>query len=200
MTLYALILFSHVAGAFFLFAGFTLEWLSVSYLRRNLESNQADSWIHLARIAPRFYGPALGVVLFSGGYLASKMGGNQGWILVSFITLLVIGVIGVVFTGPRVRTIWKASKEDTGRISTAFQNRLHDPVLLASVRLRVALVFGVVLLMVSKLSARLSLVTIAAATPLGMIAALPAWRRSAIQNAKIGQLGVRVAPGAGGKS
>jgi len=29
MTLYALILFSHVAGAFFLFAGLTLEWLSV---------------------------------------------------------------------------------------------------------------------------------------------------------------------------
>jgi len=130
------------------------------------------------------YGPELGVVLFSGGYLASKMGGNQGWILVSLITLLVIGVTGAVFTGPRVRAIWKASKENTGRISTALQNRLHDPVLLASVRLRVALVFGVVLLMVSKPSTRLSLFTIGAATGLGMIAALPAWRRSAIQSAK----------------
>jgi len=184
MTLYALILFSHVAGAFFLFGGLALEWLAVSYLRKNLESRQADSWIHLARIAPRFYGPALGLVLFSGGYLASKMGGNQGWILVSFITLLVIGVIGVVLTRPRVRAIWKASQENAGRISTTFENRLHDPVLLASVRLRVALVFGVVLLMVSKLNTRFSLVTVAAATALGMIAALPAWRRSAIQNAK----------------
>jgi uncharacterized membrane protein len=184
MTLYALILFSHVVGAFFLFAGLALEWLAVSQLRRKLESSQADSWIHLARVAPRVYVLALGVVLFSGGYLASKMGGNQGWILVSFITLFVIGVIGVVFTGPRVRTIWKTSKENSGRISTAFQNRLHDPVLLASVRLRVALVFGVLLLMVGKLSTRPSLVTIAAATALGMIAALPAWRRSAIQSAK----------------
>jgi len=183
MTLYALILFSHVAGAFFLFAGLALEWLAVSYLRRNLESSQADSWIHLARVAPRFYGPALGVVLFSGGYLASKMGGNQGWILVSFITLLVIGVIGVVLTGPRVRAIWKASKENTSRISTTLQNRLHHPALLASVRLRVSLVFGVVLLMVSKPSTRLSLFTIGAATALGTIAALPAWRRrSAIQS------------------
>jgi len=184
MTLYALILFSHVAGAFLLFAGLALEWLAVSYLRRNLDSSQVGSWIHLARVAPRFYGPALGVVLFSGGYLASKTGGNQGWILVSFITLLVIGVIGAVFTGPRVRAIWKASKENIGRISTAFQNRLYDPLLLASVRLRVALVFGVVLLMVSRLSMRLSLVTIAATTALGMIGALPAWRRSAIQSAK----------------
>jgi len=184
MTLYALILFSHVVGAFFLFAGLGLEWLAVSYLRRNLDAREASSWIHLARSAPWCYGPALGVVLFSGGYLASKTGGNQGWILVSFITLLVIGVIGAVFTGPRVRAIWKASKDDTDRISPAFQSRLHDPVLLASVRLRVGLVFGVVLLMVSKLNTRFSLLTIAAATALGMIAALPAWRRSAIQNAK----------------
>jgi hypothetical protein len=184
MTLYALILFSHVAGAFFLFAGLALEWLAVRYMRKNLESSQADSWIHLARVAPRFYGPALGVVLFSGGYLASRMGGNQGWTLVSFITLLVIGVTGAVFTGPRVRAIWKASKESTARVSKVFQNRLHDPVLLASVRLRISLVFGVVLLMVSKPSTRLSLFTIGAATALGMLAALPAWRRSAIQSAK----------------
>jgi uncharacterized membrane protein len=184
MTLYALILFSHVAGAFFLFAGLGLEWLAVGYLRRNLDGSQTDSWIHLARVAARFYGPALGVVLFSGGYLASKMGGNQGWILVSFITLLVIGILGAVFTGPRVRAIWKVSKENPARTSAVFQNRLHDPVLLASVRLRIALVFGVVLLMVSKPSTRLSLVSIAAAAALGMIMSLPAWRRSGIQSAK----------------
>jgi len=52
MTLYALILFSHVTGAFFLFAGLALEWLAVSYLRRNPDSSQTDSWIHFARIAP----------------------------------------------------------------------------------------------------------------------------------------------------
>ena len=184
MTLYSLILFSHVAGAFFLFAGLSLEWLAVSYLRRNLDSSQTDSWMHLARSAPWCYGPALGVVLFSGGYLASKTGGNQGWILVSLITLLVIRIILTVFTGPRVRAIWKASKENTDGTSAALQSRLHDPVLLASVWLRIALVFGVVLLMVSKLNIRFSLVTIAAATALGMIAALPAWRRSAIQNTK----------------
>jgi uncharacterized membrane protein len=184
MTLYALILFGHVAGAFFLFGGLGLEWLAVGYLRKNLDGRQMDSWIHLARVAPRFYGPALGAVLFSGGYLASKMGGNQGWILVSFITLLVIGVLGSVFTGPRVRAIWKVSKENPDRTSAVFKNRLHDPVLLASVRLRIALVFGVVLLMVSKPSTRLSLVSIAAATALGMIMALPAWRRAGIQSAR----------------
>ena len=177
MTLYAVILFSHIAGAFFLFAGLALEWLAVSYLR-TADGYQTATWIRLARVAPWSYGPAIGVVLFSGGYLASKIGGNQGWILVSFITLLVIGLIGAIFTSPRIRAIWKASRENTDGASTALRDRLRDPVLLASVRLRVALVFGVLLLMVSKLNTRLSLVTIACATALGVIVALPAWRRS----------------------
>lgn len=184
MTLYALILFSHIAGAFFLFAGLAFEWLAIGYLKRNLDRPQTNSWIHLVKIAPRFYGPALGIVLFSGGYLASKMGGNQGWILVSFVTLIAIGVIGAAFTGPRVRAMSKAAAENTDRISPSLQHRLHDPVLLASVRLRVALVFGIVLLMVSKVNTNLSLVTIACASALGVFAALPAWRRSAIRDAK----------------
>lgn len=182
MTLYALILFSHVAGALFLFAGLALEWIALGNLRRSLDRGQREDCIHLARIAAWSYGPAIGVVLFSGGYLASKIGGNQGWILVSFITLLVIGLIGAILTRPRVRSIQKAIKENSDRISTALQNRLQDPLLVASVRLRVALVFGVVLLMVSKLNMRLSLITIACATALGIIVALAAWRRSALQN------------------
>ena len=184
MTLYALILFSHVAGAFFLFAGLALEWMAIGHLRRNLDRSQTESWIHLARIASWCYGPAIGVVLFSGGYLASKMGGNQGWILVSFITLLVIGLIGAIFTRPRVRAIQRSAKENTASISAALQNRLQNPVLVASVRLRVALVFGVVLLMVSKLNTRPSLITIACAMVVGMIAALPGWRRSPLQGAR----------------
>ena len=157
MTLYALILFSHVVGALFLFAGLALEWIALGYMPKSFDRGQTESWINLARVAAWSYGPAIGVVLFSGGYLASKMGGNQGWILVSFITLLAIGAIGAVFTRPRVRAIQKASKENTDRISTALENSLQNPVLVASVRLRVALVFGVVLLMVSKPNLRLSL-------------------------------------------
>jgi uncharacterized membrane protein len=183
MTLYALILFSHVAGAFFLFAGLALEWTAIGYLRTNLDRSQTEAWIHLAKIASWCYGPAIGVVLFSGGYLASKMGGSQGWILVSFVTLLAIGLIGAIFTRPRVRAIQKSAKENTDRISTTLQNRLQNPVLVASVRLRVALVFGVVLLMVSKLNMRLSLITIACATAVGMIAALGARRPSPLQGA-----------------
>jgi predicted integral membrane protein DUF2269 len=186
MTLYALILFSHIAGAFFLFAGLALEWAAVSYLRRNPARVQADSSLHLAGLAPRLYGPALGVILLSGGYLGSKIEGfKQGWVLVSLVSLFLIGIVGAAFTAPRLRALLKAFEEKSEGISASFQNRLHDPILLASVRFRVALVFGVVLLMVSKLNLRLSLVTIACAAALGILVALPAWRRSSIARVQV---------------
>ena len=180
MTLYALMLFSHIVGAFFLFAGLALEWAAVSYLRKNPARVQADSSLHLAGLAPRLYGPALGVILLSGGYLGSKIDGfRQGWVLVSLVTLFFIGTIGVAFTAPRFRALLKTFREKSPDM--AYQNRRHDPILLASVRFRIALVFGVVLLMVSKMNLRLSLVTMACAAAVGILVALPAWRRSPIQ-------------------
>jgi hypothetical protein len=184
MTLYALILFSHIAGAFFLFAGLALEWAAVSYLRKNPARIQADSSLHLAGLAPRFYSPALGVILLSGGYLGSKIEGfSQGWVLVSLVTLFFIGIIGRAFTAPRLRVLLKTFGEKSQELS--HQSRRHDPILLASVRLRIALVLGVVLLMVSKLNLRLSLVTMACAATLGTLVALAAWRRSPIQRVEV---------------
>ena len=184
MTLYALILFSHIAGAFFLFAGLALEWAAVSYLRKNPARVQADSSLHLAGLAPRLYGPALGVILLSGGYLGSKIEGfSQGWVLVSLVTLFFIGIIGPVFTAPRFRALRKTFGEKSQ--DPSYQSRRHDPILLASVRFRIALVLGVVLLMVSKLNLRLSLVTMACAAALGTLVALAAWRRSPIQRVEV---------------
>jgi hypothetical protein len=121
MTLYALILFSHIAGAFFLFAGLALEWAAVSYLRKNPARVQADASLQLAGLAPRLYGPALGVILLSGGYLGSKIDGfSQGWVLVSLVTLLLIGTIGVAFTAPRFRALLKTFVEKSRDISESF--------------------------------------------------------------------------------
>jgi Predicted integral membrane protein (DUF2269) len=184
MTLYALILFSHIAGAFFLFAGLALEWAAVSYLRKNPARVQADASLQFAGLAPRLYGPALGVILLSGGYLGSKIDGfSQGWVLVSLVTLLLIGTIGVAFTAPRFRALLKTFVEKSRDMS--YQGRRHDPILLASVRFRIALVLGVVLLMVSKLNLRLSLVTMACAAALGILVALPAWRRSRVLRVEV---------------
>jgi hypothetical protein len=183
MTFYSLVVFSHIAGAFFLFAGLALEGTAVGLLRRNPDPAYVPAWIRLASVAPRLYGPALGVILLSGGYLATKIKGwEEGWVRVSFLTLIVIGLIGAVLTGPRARAIRKLLAdrlaERSATASAELQTRLQDPVLLASVRLRVTLVLGVLLLMASKVGLHTSLIVIACATALGLVIALPAWRRA----------------------
>ena len=131
--------------------------------------------IHVIRIVPWFYGPAFGVVLFSGQYLASRIGWNQGWVVVSFISLLVIGLIAAIFSRPRVSAIHKIAKESPDKVSAALETGLTNPVLLASVRLRVALLLGIFLLMVSKLDVWWSLVTMAGAVSLGLILTVSGW-------------------------
>ncbi len=179
MTFYSLLLFAHIASAFFLFAGLAVEWNLISFLRRNPDLAPFRAWSRLFSIAPGLYGPSLGVLLLSGGYLGAQMSAwGQGWIRVSSVTLVVIGLLGATLTAPRARAIRKLLAETSDATLTVLQTRLQDPVLLASVRLRVALVLGVLLLMVSKLSFGPSLLVITCATALGLVIALPAWRRT----------------------
>jgi hypothetical protein len=179
VTFYSLLLFAHIASAFFLFAGLAVESTLISFLRRNPDLAPFPAWSRLFSIAPRLYGPSLGVLLLSGGYLGAQMSSwGQGWIRVSFVTLFVIGLLGATLTAPRARAIRKLLAETSDRTFTVLQTRLQDPLLLASVRIRVALVFGVLLLMVSKLSLRPSLLVITCAAVLGLLIALPAWRRA----------------------
>lgn len=185
MTLYAFILFSHIAGAFFLFAGLALEWAAISFLLRDPDPVQTKSWVHIAGVAPRFYGPAIGIIFLSGTYQGMRMKAwGQGWIGVALVTLFVIGSIGLALTGPRIRAAMKTLRDSPTGVSTVLRDRLHDPMLLASVRLRIVLVLGVLLLMVSKVNLPDSLVIIACATAIGMVMALSAWRRSAIRGAR----------------
>jgi hypothetical protein len=178
MTLYSLLLFAHIAGALFLFAGLALEWVLISFLRRNPELAPFSAWGRLFFVAPRLYGPALGVILLSGGYLGAQMRAwEQGWIRVSFVTLFIIGLIGAIFTAPRAPAIRKLAAASDPTIRE-LQMRIQDPLLVVSVRLRTALVFGVVLLMVSKVGLGPSLIAMACATAFGLLIALPAWKRA----------------------
>lgn len=183
MTVFAAVLFSHIAGAVFLFAGLSFEWLTASYLRKSVDRLQADPWISLLRIAPMFYGPAIGVVFFSGRYLAEKVGWGQTWIIGALVGLVVIGLVGFVFTRPRIRAIVNLAKETPDKLSACLEHRLHDPVLLASVRFRVALFFGILLLMVTKLDGMFSLIAISGAVALGAVMAAFAWRRPTLREA-----------------
>jgi hypothetical protein len=179
MTFYSVLVFTHITAAFFLFGGLLLEMVVIGFLRRNPDLAGFRAWGRIFSLAPRLYGPALGILLLSGGYLGAQMSAwAQGWIRVSFVTLFVIGAIGSV-TSRRFWTIRRLLDEASDASATTLAARLNDPVLIASVRMRIALVFGVLLLMVSKLPLEQSLIVIVTAVVFGVVAAAPAWKRGA---------------------
>src|SRR3981189_3312511 len=112
MTLYALILFLHLTGAVALFLAFGIEAAAFSFLGRASSPTEAQTWLRLGRLGPLINGPALGVVILSGGYLASLTGAmKQGWIPATFIGIAVVVLLGIAINVPFSRKIRLASSE-----------------------------------------------------------------------------------------
>lgn len=174
MTLYALILFLHLIGAVLLFLAFGIEWTAVSFLGKSSTPSEAQTWLRLGRLAPIVNGPALGLVILSGGYLASLTGAmKQGWIPATFLGIAVIVLLGITINVPFSRKIRLATSEGGEKLLSA----LRSKALPVSVRLRVFLALGIIFLMVGKLPFAKSMLALFAALVIGLLFSLPVLAR-----------------------
>lgn len=178
MTFYAFVLFLHIASAFFLFAGLVLEWTAFRFLCRTTDLAGIQQWVGTAGFSAKLYGPAIGLILLSGGYLGGVLKAwSQAWLPASLFVLVVAGLIGAALAAPRVRALKKLNLRPGVALTTEARARLEDPVLIASSRIRVALVLGVLLLMVTKVDLHLSVVISISALAIGFVAAVALWKR-----------------------
>ena len=176
MTLYSAALFLHIVGALLLFATLTLEGIALRQARRATTVVQVRDSAGIAGLT-RFAGPASAAgILVPGLFMAATAWGPVPWILVGLGTWVLVGVLGAV-NGVRLASVGRAAAE-SARMSSGLAARIGDPLLLASWRVRVALVLGVVLLMPVKPSPMAALLVVAAAAAAGVVAGLPAWRRA----------------------
>jgi len=176
MTLHALLVFVHLTGAVSLFLAFGLEWAAISFLRTSGTPQEAETWLRLGRLAPLINGPALGVVILSGGYLASITGAmRQGWIPASLVGIVMIGLLGGIINVPKMRAIRLAIPAGGAKLSTALQNRL----LPISVRLRTFLALGIVFMMITKQPFAECLLVLLGGLVLGLLLGIPALAQKA---------------------
>jgi hypothetical protein len=176
MTFYAFILFVHIASAFILFGALLLESLAFGSLRRTADASALRQWIPVAAMSPRLSGPASGLILLSGAYLGHVLKAwDQAWLSASLIALVAAGIIGLSVTSPRIRVLSRIPVAG-GIISADLRTRVQDPVLLASVRVRLALVLAILLVMVGKVNLGASLLIIVSALLLGLAASVPLWK------------------------
>lgn len=170
MTVFVLVIYAHLLGALALFIGYGLEWTASSLFRNASTTEQARAWLRVFAVSPPLSGAGLGVLLLSGGYLASL----SGTMKLGFIpaTLLAIGIallLGFVLILPRMRRIRKALPPQAEPISADLRARLSDPVLLTAIRVRFFLAAGIVYLMAAKPPFTTSLLALAAAFVLGLL-------------------------------
>jgi uncharacterized membrane protein len=178
MTLFSIILFIHVVSALALFIGYGLEWTAASLLRRSTNAEQARAWLRVYRVSPPISGPALAVLVLSGGYLASLAGlMKQGWIPATLIGIAVAVLMGIVFNVPRLRAIRAALPSGNEPLSDSVHVRLNDSVLATSVRVRTMIALGIVFLMATERPFGVSMFVLACAAVLGLLISIPSWMR-----------------------
>ena len=179
MSLYGFSLFLHVAAVLALFACLSFEALSLFRLQRASTVAEARLWVDPVPRMTLWTGGSALVVLLSGIYLAIRMSAfGQAWIDLSIAALLLIAPLGAL-TGKRMRAIRKALADATTMEAGLF-SRLEDVFLRASLGLRIAIFFGIVLLMAAKPELLPSISMVASSVFLGLLSPLVLWRRKAL--------------------
>jgi hypothetical protein len=179
MTVYSTVLFIHLVAAFALFIGTGIEWITSSLFRRASSSEQLLAWLRVFRVSPPLSGGGIGILLLSGGYLASLSGAmKQGWIPATLLAIFAALALGFALIMPRMGRIRKALPRGNEPLSAPLRAQVSDPVLLTAIRVRVLLACGIVYLMASKIPFVPSLVVLTIATIVGLILSVPAWRRT----------------------
>ena len=179
MSTYSIVLFFHFLGLIGLFIGYGMEWVTSALLRQASTADQARSWLRVYRVSLPVSGPALLLLIATGGYLAAQVGGMKlGWITATWVGIVIALGIGFGLILPRVKGIRAALTVGNAALSTDALARLRDPLLATLIRVRFFLAIGIVYLMTAKSSFESGLIALLIAMVAGLAVSIPSWSRS----------------------
>lgn len=177
MTLFSVVLFSHIVGTLTLFAALALEWFFLKCIESARTPEEALKWVNSFAMIRWLNVAGLLAILLSGGYLATQIGGRRlPWVQIGFLVLVTIGILERALMGPRMRRIGKAITRGDGANAITTRVPSKDPLLRLLLSFQIALTLAAVLLMTAKTDLNASLVVVGTALALGSIATAGAWR------------------------
>ena len=178
MSAYTQVLFLHFLGMAGLFVGYGLEWTATSFLRKATTGNNARNWLGVYRLSLPVSGPALLLLILTGGYMAGVTRvSNQGWILATAVGIMAALGIGFALVMPRMKGIKAALPAGDQALSTDALTRVQNPVIITLIRVRAFLALGIVYLMTTKPAIGISFGVLLAAVILGVIFSALAWSK-----------------------
>jgi hypothetical protein len=180
MSIYTDILFFHFVGMAVLFVGYGLEWAATAFLRKATTGNGARTWLGTYRLSLPISGPALLLLILTGGFMAGVTGNSKaGWVIAAFVGIVVALIIGFGLVMPRMKAIKALLPAGDAALSADALMRVRDPFIVTLIRMRAFLALGIVYLMTNKPPLGTSFAVLLLAMAIGAVLSLTAWSKNA---------------------
>ncbi len=181
MSDYSIALFLHIAGVLGLSAGLGLEWTGLLQIRSAASPEQVRGWMAILKSVRGVGFASMVMTVITGIYMVLRAWGGVAWVFVSLGALVLVIVLSLTLTGPRMAAIGMALKSAKAPVLQTVHSLAGHPLLWISIQTRIAIVLGIVFLKVAKPDWSGSLLIIGVAIVLGIASALPASRRELAQ-------------------
>jgi D-alanyl-lipoteichoic acid acyltransferase DltB (MBOAT superfamily) len=181
MNYNSIALFLHIVGALGFFVALGLEWSGLRQISRAMTPEQVNPWMGIQKSVRKMGFASMLIMVITGSYMTMTDWGGTAWIYVTLGALILLIVLSVALTGPRMATIGRALATEKEPLSQTFLSLVNQPLLWISIQTRAAIALGIVFLKTTKPDLVWSLVTIGVAIVLGLASALNMPRREQSQ-------------------
>ena len=181
MNAYSIALFLHIVGAAGFFVALGLEWTGLRQIRSAVTPQQVRGWMGILKSVRKVGFASMLTTVITGLYMMATVWGGVAWIYVTLGALVLVIVLSVALTGPRMAAIGRALASEIVPLSQTFHSLANHPLLWISIQTRVAIALGIVFLKTTKPDLGGSLLIIGVAIALGIASALPMPRRERAQ-------------------
>jgi len=181
MDAYSIVLFVHIVGVLGLFVALGLEWTGLRQIRSALVPEQVRTWMGILNRTRRMGFASMGTTVITGIYMMITDTGLVPWLYVSIGALVLVILLAVMLTGPRMLAVGQAMAMGKGTLTSTFYSLANHPLLRVSIQTRIALALGIVFLKITKPELVGSLLTIGIAIVLGLASTLQITRRQEAQ-------------------
>jgi hypothetical protein len=168
MNFYLLVLFLHIIGAAGLFLGLGMERITLNHLNRASIAEQVLSWGPSLKLIRISFSISAVLLLLSGIYMAERVWGWTGWVIVGLIMLITLSGAGSM-GGKKIVELMKSLSNSTGSLSSEVREKVSDSFLHKSYKVRILLVIGTMFIMTMKTNWLESIVTILIAFLIGLL-------------------------------
>lgn len=168
----SVVLFLHIVGVLGFFMTLGVEWIGLRQVRSALVFEQVRAWMSIFKGMRGFGFASMGTTVVTGIYLMVTDTGLIPYVYISILALILVILLSIVITGPRMAALVQAMAMGKVTLSGAFYRAANSSLLTLSIQTRIAIALGIVFLKITKPGLIGSLLVMGIATVLGIATSL----------------------------